>query len=89
MGRLTENSVINIKNKSHAVTAQVEVPDGGANGVIVAQGGVTGGWSLYAHEGKLVYVYNFFGLQRYYVRAEAPIGAGSHQVRMEFAYDGG
>jgi len=71
------------------VTAQVEVPDGGANGVIVAQGGVTGGWSLYAHDAKLVYVYNFFGLHRYYVRADAPIGAGSHQVRMEFAYDGG
>jgi arylsulfatase A-like enzyme len=48
MGRLSENSVVNIKNKSHAVSAEVVVPDGGARGVIVAQGGSFGGWSLYA-----------------------------------------
>jgi hypothetical protein len=52
MGRLSENSVVNIKNKSHAVTAQLIVPDGGASGVIVAQGGAFGGWSLYTHEGR-------------------------------------
>ena len=48
MGRLSENSVLNIKNKSHAVTAEVEVPKSGAEGVIIAQGGHIGGWSLYA-----------------------------------------
>ncbi len=89
MGRLTENSVLNIKNKSHAVTAEIVVPDGGADGVIVAQGGVTGGWSLYVKEGKATYTYNFFGLERYYVRGEQPLPAGTHQVRMEFDYDGG
>ena len=51
MGRLSENSVVSIKNKSHAVTAEIEVPDGGAQGVIVAQGGSIGGWSLYS-EGR-------------------------------------
>jgi hypothetical protein len=43
MGRLTEGSVLNIKNKSHAVTAELEVPEPGAAGVIIAQGGLTGG----------------------------------------------
>jgi hypothetical protein len=89
MSRLTENSVVNIKNKSHAVTAEVVVPDTGAEGVIIAQGGVTGGWSLYAHHGTPTYTYNFFGLQRYYVRGSDPLPAGTHQIRMEFDYDGG
>ena len=52
MGRLSENSVVDIKNKSFAVTSEVDVPDGGAEGVIIAQGGRFGGWSLYAKDGK-------------------------------------
>ena len=89
MGRLTENSVLVIKNKSHSITAEIVVPEGGANGVIVAQGGAFGGWSLYVHEGKPAYCYNLFGLQRFKIYGDAPIPAGEHQVRMEFAYDGG
>jgi arylsulfatase len=89
MGRLTENSVVNIKNKSHAVTAEVVVPKTGAEGVIIAQGGLTGGWSLYAKDGKPKYCYNFFGLNRYYIEGKEKIPPGQHQVRMEFAYDGG
>jgi arylsulfatase A-like enzyme len=89
MGRLTENSVVNVKNKSHSVTAQVEVPQGGAEGVIVHQGGNFGGWSLYAKDGKLTYCYNAFGLKQFIIRADAALPVGNHQVRMEFAYDGG
>jgi arylsulfatase len=89
MGRLTENTVLNVKNKSHAVTADLTVPDQGADGVIVAQGGAFGGWSLYLHEGAPAYCYNLFGLQRFHVRAEQPVAAGDHQVRLEFTYDGG
>jgi arylsulfatase A-like enzyme len=89
MGRLTENSVVNLKNKSHAVTAQVVVPDSGAQGVIIAQGGAFGGFSLYATDGRPAYCYNLFGLQRFKVYGEQPIPAGEHQVRAEFAYDGG
>ena len=89
MGRLTENALVNIKNKSHSVTAEVEVPETGAEGVVVAQGGAYAGWSLYAKGGRPVYCYNLFGLQRFKVEAETPIPAGTHQVRMEFAYDGG
>ena len=89
MGRLTENTVINVKNKSHAVTAEVVVPEGGANGVIVAQGGAFGGWSLYVTDGRPAYCYNLFGLQQFKVYADERLSAGDHQVRMEFGYDGG
>ena len=89
MGRLSESSIVNFKNKSHAVTAEVEVPPSGAEGVIVAQGGLTGGWSFYAKEGKPKYCYNFYGLNRYTVEGTSAIPPGKHQVRMEFKYDGG
>jgi arylsulfatase A-like enzyme len=88
MGRLTESSVVSIKNKSHAVTAEVEVPEGGAEGVIVAQGGSIGGWSLYLKDGKPRYCYNLLGIQRFYVDSGTEVPAGTHQVRMEFDYDG-
>jgi arylsulfatase A-like enzyme len=87
--RLLENCVVNIKNKSHSVTASISVPESGAAGVIVSQGGGVGGWCLYAHEGRLKYCYNFFGIEYYFVTADQPIPSGDHQVRMEFAYDGG
>ncbi len=89
MGRLSENSVVVIKNKSHSVTAEIVVPEEGAQGVIVAQGGAFAGWTLYAHEGKPAYCYNLFGLQLFKVYGDSAIPAGEHQVRMEFAYDGG
>jgi arylsulfatase A-like enzyme len=89
MGRLSENSVVTIKNRSHAVTAQVVVPDAAARGVMIAQGGAFGGWSLYARDGKPAYCYNLFGLQRFKVEGDTVIPAGEHQVRMEFAYAGG
>jgi arylsulfatase A-like enzyme len=89
MGRLGENAVINIKNKSHAVTAEVVVPEGGGQGVIISQGGSNGGWSLYAKEGRLTYCYNYLGLDQTLIAAETPTPAGTHQVRMAFAYDGG
>jgi arylsulfatase A-like enzyme len=88
MGRLSESSVVNIKNKSHAVTAEIAVPDAGAEGVIIAQGGSIGGWSLYLKEGKPRYCYNLLGIQRFYVGADEQVPAGTHQVRMEFDYDG-
>jgi arylsulfatase len=81
--------VLTLKNKSHSITAKITVPDSGAAGVIVTQGGKVGGWSLYAHEGRLKYCYNFFDIEYYFVTADDTIPAGAHQVRMEFAYDGG
>jgi arylsulfatase len=89
MGRLSENSVVSIKNKSFSVTAEVEVPESGADGVIIAQGGRFGGWAVYAKDGKAKFVYNVLGIQEFATEADVPIPTGTHQVRMEFAYDGG
>jgi arylsulfatase len=89
MGRLSENCVLNLKNKSHSISAQIIVPKGGAQGVIVCQGGNIGGWSLYAKGGKLKYCYNLGGVQHFYVESANAIPEGEHQVRMEFAYAGG
>ena len=89
MERLSEHAVINIKNKSHAVTAEVEVPEGGADGVIISQGGAFAGWSLYVKNGKPKYCYNLFGVRHFYVEGETEIQPGTHQVRIEFDYDGG
>ncbi len=89
MGRLTENSVLNMKNKSHSVTAEIEVPDGNGQGVIIAQGGAFAGWSLYLVDGCLKYCHNLAGLARFVATATEPVPDGTHQVRMEFAYDGG
>ena len=86
--RLSESSVVSIKNKSHAVTAEIEVPDGDLQGVIIAQGGSIGGWSLYVKDGKPRYCYNLLGIQRFYVDGDSEIPAGTHQVRMEFDYAG-
>jgi arylsulfatase len=89
MGRLSENSVVNIKNKSFSVTANIEVPEGGAEGTIIAQGGRFGGWALYAREGRAKFVYNVLGINEFPIVASEPIPSGAHQVRAEFAYDGG
>jgi arylsulfatase A-like enzyme len=89
MGRLSENSVVVMKNKSYALTAEIVVPEEGASGVIAAQGGAFGGWSIYAHEGRPAHCYNLFGLQQFKVYGDDPIPSGEHQVRVEFAYDGG
>jgi arylsulfatase A-like enzyme len=89
MGRLSENSVLNLKNKSHSVTAEIAVPDGGGHGVLISQGGAFAGWALYLNDGKPKYCHNLAGLQRFYVEADSAVPAGEHQVRMEFAYDGG
>jgi arylsulfatase len=87
--RISEGCVVNVKNKSHTVTANITVPESGAAGVIITQGGSVGGWTLYAHEGRLKYCYNFFGIEHYMITADTPIPPGKHQVRMAFKYDGG
>lgn len=89
MGRLSENSVINIKNKSWSVTAEIVAPQGDTEGVIIAQGGKFGGWSVYAKGGKAKFVYNVLGIHSYVIEADQAIPSGKHQVRLEFAYDGG
>jgi arylsulfatase len=89
MTGMSENAFINVKNRSLTITADVEIPAGGASGVILAQGGRFGGWSLYMKGGKPIYAYNFLGLQRFTVTAAQAVPAGKATIRFEFAYDGG
>ena len=86
---MSENVFINVKNRSHTITAEVEIPKQGADGVILAQAGRFGGWSLYIKDGKPTYTYNFVGLQRYTVASEQALPAGRATIRFEFVYDGG
>ena len=89
MTGMSENVFMNVKNRSHTITADVEVPKGGANGVILAQAGRFGGWSLYVKDGKPTYTYNFVGLNRYTVAAKQTLPPGKSTIRFEFVYDGG
>ena len=89
MTGMSENVFINAKNRSHSVTAEVAIPKGGAKGVILAQAGRFGGWSLYLKDGKPTYTYNFLGLKRFTIAAKEKVPAGKATIRFEFAYDGG
>lgn len=89
MTGMMENAFINVKNRSKTLTAEVDIPPGGANGVILCQGGRFGGWSLYLKDGKPSYTYNWVGLERYTVAAPQALAAGKATVEFEFAYDGG
>ena len=86
---MSENVFINTKNRSHTITAEVNIPKGGAKGVILAQAGRFGGWSLYLKDSKPTYTYNFLGLQRFTITAKQAVAAGKAVLRYEFAYDGG
>jgi arylsulfatase A-like enzyme len=90
MGGLNENGLINVKNKTHTITAQLIVPEGKpCEGVLLSQGGIAGGWILYVKDGHLTYCYNFAGLKKYVISSTQPLSTGEHQVRMHFVYDGG
>lgn len=86
---MSENVFINIKNKSKTITAEVEVPNDGGNGTLIAQGGRFGGWSLYVKDGKPAYDYNFLGLQRFSIASSKKLPAGKSTIKFDFAYDGG
>ncbi|MEE4638917.1 MAG: arylsulfatase, partial [Wenzhouxiangella sp.] len=89
MQGMLENTFMNIKNKSSRITAELEIPEGGAKGAILSQGGRFGGWSLYMKDGRPAYVYNFLGLERYTIEASDRLPAGPATVTLDFAYDGG
>ncbi|WP_433612249.1 arylsulfatase [Prescottella agglutinans] len=92
MGGLLEMHIVNWRNRSWSLTAHVDVPEDpatAANGVILTLGGHAGGWAFYFKDGRPTFCYNLFGLERTHVRAGQPAPPGTHQVRVEFAYDGG
>jgi arylsulfatase A-like enzyme len=89
MTGMMESVFINVKNRSNIITAELEVPEGGGNGTIIAQGGRFGGWELYVKDGVPAYDYNFLGLQHTTIAATQKLKPGKSTIRYEFAYDGG
>lgn len=86
---MLEGVFINVKNRSKTITADVVVPESGANGTLIAQGGRFGGWSLYVKDGLPAYDYNFLGLQRTTISSSNKLAPGKAEVRFQFDYDGG
>jgi arylsulfatase len=89
MTGMSENVFLNVKNKSNTITAEIEVPEGRANGAILVQGGRFGGWALYVKDGVPAYDYNFLGLERTTISSTKRLRPGKATIRFEFAYDGG
>jgi arylsulfatase len=87
--RLPETAAPNTKNRSHRITAEIEMPKSGGEGVIVAEGGKSAGFALYVQDGKLAYHYNFFEKTRTNLVSNQALPPGKSTVSLEFAYDGG
>jgi arylsulfatase A-like enzyme len=85
---MSENAFIDLKNKSFSINADVQIPDGGANGALLAQAGRFGGWSFYLKDSKPTYTYNWLGQQQFTIASPEPVAAGPTNIRFEFAYDG-
>ncbi len=84
---MTENAFINVKSVHHAVTAEVEVDDAQASGVIISQAGYFGGWTIYLKDGRPHHEYNFFGIERTNIAAPQPLAPGRHSIHYEFVPD--
>jgi arylsulfatase A-like enzyme len=89
MTGMIENAFINVKNRSSSIRAEIEIPAGGASGVVLAQAGRFGGWSLYFKDGKPVYAYNWIGRETYTVSSPQAVPPGKAEITLDFAYDGG
>jgi hypothetical protein len=89
MTAMMENTTLDIKNRSHTITAEIEVPQETAQGVIMAQGGRFAGWSLYVKDGRLKYCYNWLDRERYTLTSKDPLPTGKVTVKFHFDYDGG
>ena len=87
--RIPESSAANVKNKSHTIVATVDMPKQGGDGVLVAVGGIVGGYALYLRDRKPIYEYNWFGQARYRIASSESLPAGPATVRVEFVSDGG
>jgi arylsulfatase len=89
MEGMMENTFMNVKNRSKTVTAELEIPEGGAKGAVIIQGGRFGGWSLHLRDGKPAYEYNWLGLERFVVESPEALPAGKATIKLDFIYDGG
>ena len=89
MHGIAENAFINLKSRSHSITAEVELPKPGAQGVIISQAGRFGGWTLYMKGGRARYTYNYGGLEWRTIESPQPLAPGKHTIRYEFIWGGG
>jgi len=87
--RLADSTAAPTQNRSYTITGYLDIPKGGANGVLVAAGGVPGGISLYIKGGRPIFEGNYAGQQRTRVISAETLASGPNVVRMEFRYDGG
>ena len=78
-----------VYNRAHAVVAQLSIPEGGAEGVLISHGNRHGGYAVFVAEGHLTYVHNYLGLRNFTVRSDQPLPSGEYEVRMEFKPTGG
>jgi len=86
---IAENAFINVKNRSYTITATVELSGANTHGVLIAQAGAFGGWTLYMKDGKIHHEYNYFGVQRTNIASAAALTAGKHVIRYTFTIEAG
>ena len=86
---MPEMAIVSLKNRSFVMTAHLQIPAGGAEGVVVCQGGNLAGWSLYVRDNKPVYYYNWLGHEMYAVKGAEPLPTGPVELTVKFDYDGG
>ena len=88
--RMPESSVINLKNCSYRINAEIKITNKSDSGVIACQGGNMAGWSLYLDEHtKPVFHYNLFGHEHFSFKSDTPLKSGHQSIEVLFAYDGG
>jgi len=88
MVRIPEGSAPDLKNRSFKIAAEVSIPDGGAEGILITQGGRFNGWALYLLQGKPVFHYNLIGKFRSTIAGKEKLAPGKHVVVVDFKYEG-
>jgi arylsulfatase len=82
------NAAVKVLNRPHSITADVEIPDGGAERILVRHGGVDAGYALYLKDGRLVWVHNYVGKEHLCVVSTEDVQGGRHELRFEFEVTG-
>jgi arylsulfatase len=85
---IPENAAVSVLNRDHSITAEVTIPEGGAEGVLLAHGTLSGGYTLFVQDNRLHYVHNYAGVEEYQVTADDVIPEGETTLRMEFETTG-
>ena len=83
-GPVTEEAAVNVRNRSHRIAAEVDIPEGGAEGVLLAQGSILGGYVLFVLRGRLHYAHNFVGFEQHRLTSAGELASGSHTLEFRF-----